>query len=378
MRRNRRKYWRRYSEAPSPEWERRQRFLFFRFFALFGLGTILIVVGIMLLILPILLALIGQSHSTSIWLITCTTGILLPLTGWGFAAHAFDEIASPLAQIMQASEAVSQHDLSARVHVSGRGELRRVLETFNMMVGELQRLETQRRKLTADIAHELRNPIHIIQGNLEGILDGVYEATESHIQSILHETHLLNHLIDDLRTLSMAESGQLILNREHITISSLLGDVATAFRPQAEAKGLNLNLDAETIQTEQLTVDVVRMNQILANLLVNAIRHTPTGGTITLSAQIQDTQIEILVADTGEGISSEELPHIFERFWRADDARTRTEGIGGGLGLAITKQLVELHDGIITVQSEKGKGTCFCIMLPYLADTPQHSVLKTS
>ncbi len=371
MKRNHRKYWRRHNEDPSPEWVRRRRFLFIRFFLLFGIGTVMILLGVILGGLTLLHGIRGEAVETPIWILTCSAGVLLPFAGWGVAVHAFDEIAQPLTEIMRASQSISEGDLSVRVELVGQGEFRRVLETYNMMVIELQRIETQRRNLTADVAHELRNPLHIIQGNLEGILDGVYKPTNTHIQSILDETHILNHLIDDLRTLSMAESGQLLLNKKPTNIADLLGDIASGFRPQIESANLMLKLHTETVTQIAISIDSIRMNQVLGNLLINAIRHTPSGGVITISAYKTRNHIEIGIHDTGKGISDDHLPHIFDRFWRGDNARTRIEGVGGGLGLAIARQLIELHDGTIHVESKIGKGTHFIIQLPF-PETPKN------
>ena len=231
-------------------------------------------------------------------------------------------------------------------------------------MGELERTDEQRRNLTADVAHELRTPLHIIQGNLEGILDGVYQPTTQHVQMLLEETQLLSRLIEDLRTLSLAESGHLALHQETIQVADLLADLATSFRGQAEAAGISLSVEIESLADVKIEADVMRLNQVLANLIVNALRYTPNGGSVTLSGTPTSEGVRLAVRDTGQGIVAKDLPFVFDRFWRGDPARTHKEGAGGGLGLSIVKQLVELHGGEVHVQSVLGEGTTFTIDLP--------------
>jgi two-component system sensor histidine kinase BaeS len=265
------------------------------------------------------------------------------------------------------------------------------------MIEELERADQQRRNLTADVAHELRTPLHIIQGNLEGILDDVYEPTEEHISATLDETRLLARLVDDLRTLSLAEAGQLPLVWEPVDIAELLADVGTSFSGQAEVAGVDLRIKPalpvpstvegpvpsavegpvpSTVEGSlpngadgapsamTITADVGRLDQVLGNLMANALRYTPAGGTITLSAEPVDGGVRITVSDTGEGIPAEDLPYLFDRFWRGDRSRSHAGGAGSGLGLAIARQLVQAHGGRIGVESQPGQGTTFTIELP--------------
>jgi signal transduction histidine kinase len=252
--------------------------------------------------------------------------------------------------------------LSVRLPENNRGPLGNLAHRFNNMVAELERAEQQRRNMTADIAHELRTPLHIIQGNLEGMLDGVYEPTTENITDTLDETRLLARLVDDLQTLSLAEAGQLPLHPTRFLLADLLADAAAGFESRAAAQNVNLLVDVPDPSPE-MEADYDRLYQVLANLLTNALRHTPENDSITLRAEAIPDGVRITVSDTGSGISPEDLPYIFDRFWRGDKSRARTEG-SSGLGLAITKQLVLAHGGTISVESELGEGTTFIIELP--------------
>lgn len=300
-------------------------------------------------------------------------GILIPLCGlpllfmliasligrWGFRRFG-----TPMAEFMSAIDAVAEGDLSVRVREHFPGDLGQLARRFNYMIAELERAGQQRRNLTADIAHELRTPLHIIQGNLEGILDGVYEATPDHINNTLEETQLLARLVNDLQTLSLAEAGQLPLHPTRFLITDLMADLTSSFSPQAASFGITLTTDvADTGQ--KLTADYDRLNQVLSNLILNALRHTPKGGNIFIeieSTASGESGVRIKVRDTGEGIPAENIPFIFDRFWRGD--KSRSDRAHSGLGLAIAKQIVLAHGGTIEVESEVEKGTTFMIELP--------------
>jgi len=307
----------------------------------------------------------GGRMAVMVWVGGCGLSLALPLLATALAARAFRDIAAPLADIMAAADGVAEGDLSVRVPVPERGprEFGRLAESFNRMTGELERADQRRRNLTADVAHELRTPLHIIQGNLEGILDDVYEPTPEHVEATLDETRLLARLVDDLRTLSLAEAGQLPLVWEPVDVAELLADLSTSFSGQADAAGLDLHIEIEN-DLPTITGDVGRLNQVLGNLTANALRHTPSGGAITLRAQPLEGGIRILVRDTGDGIPAEDLPYVFDRFWRGDRARSHAGGAGSGLGLAIARQLVQAHGGAIRVESELGQGTTCTIELP--------------
>ena len=295
----------------------------------------------------------------------CSLSVALPLLAVGLAVWAFSGIARPLADVVAAAEAVAGGDLSVRVSAQGHGDFDRLGRVFNHMLEELERADRQRRNLTADVAHELRTPLQIIQGNLEGVLDDVYEPTDEHISATLEETQLLSRLVEDLRTLSLAESGQLALVLEPVDVEELLADVQTSFSGQAAAAGIQLRVEGEGEAVSKRTIgDVGRLDQALGNLVANALRHTPVGGTITLQAEPVDGAVRITVSDTGEGIPAEDLPAVFDRFWKGDRSRSHATGAGSGLGLAIVQQLVHAHGGRVAVQSEMGEGTTFTLELP--------------
>jgi len=344
----------------------RRRFLFLRFAGIFGLTTLLILGGLATLAWLVAQWLTGNGQmSLIVWVGGALLGVGLPLVGWGIAGHAFQDIAGPLADLMDAADAMAAGDLHVRIAEESPGDFGRVAQTFNRMARELERAEEQRRNLTADVAHELRTPLSIIQGNLEGLLDGVYQPTAEHLAAMLDETRRLGRLIDDLRLLSLAESGQLVLHKEVIEVGELLTDLATSFGGQAEAKGICLCIAGkEELRGMTVNADAGRLYQVLGNLVVNALRFTPPGGTITLRGEGVPGGVRLTVRDSGEGIAPQDLPYLFDRFWRADPARPRAEGAGGGLGLAIARQLVLAHGGHIEVESQPGRGATFLVELP--------------
>jgi two-component system OmpR family sensor kinase/two-component system sensor histidine kinase BaeS len=286
----------------------------------------------------------------------------------GLATFFSSRLSRPLRRLTQAAQTVAAGDLSVRVRSGAVREIEELAQAFNTMTEALVQADQQRRQLTADVAHELRTPLSIIRGRLEGMQDGVYEATPEQIGVLLDKTALLERLIEDLRLLALADAGQLPLYPEAFDPALLLQDVARAFAPQAGAGGVAL-LVAAPPDLPEIQADPQRIAQVLGNLVSNALRYTPLGGTITLRAGWADarrTALALSVADTGSGIAPDDLPHIFERFWRADRARTRGSG-GAGLGLVIARRLMEAHGGQITAQSTPGQGTVITCTLPYHA-----------
>jgi signal transduction histidine kinase len=348
-----------------PRWRaKRRRFVWG--FLTFVLVMLLLIVGGMAVTALVVTRLAGGdgAYTPLVWLVGLGMALGLPMLALALGARVFRSYAVPLADLMDAAEAVAAGNLEAQVSVRGSPDFQRLASSFNHMTAELARTEQQRRNLTADVAHELRTPLHIIQGNLEGILDGVYTATPEHIEATLQETRTLARLVDDLRTLSLAEAGELPLVREAVDVDDLLADVVTSFSAQAESAGIDLQQAARSTDALTVTGDAGRLDQVLSNLVANAIRHTPRGGQITLAAAAQLDGVQITVSDTGEGIAAEDLPFIFDRFWRGDRARSHVEGAGIGLGLAIASQLVKAHQGKLTVASTLGQGTTFSLILP--------------
>ena len=341
--------------------------MFFRFLALFGL-LVTLVAGGMTIVALLITRLVEGSPGTAVivWISGCGLALALPLLAAVLAFRTFRRVANPLAAVMNAADAVAEGDLSVRVpDFGGANDFTRLARSFNNMTVELERADQQRRNLTADVAHELRTPLHIIQGNLEGVLDGVYEPTPDHIEATLDETRLLARLVTDLHTLSLADAGQLSLQMEPVDVADLLADVATSFSGQAEAQGVELGVETAVLPPNtQIQGDAGRLDQVLSNLVVNALRHTPENGRITLSAKLVDNDVQIQVTDTGEGIPEADLPFVFERFWRGDRARTHSGGAGGGLGLAIVKQMVVAHNGQISVNSIPHEATTFTLTFP--------------
>jgi len=281
----------------------------------------------------------------------------------------------PLVDLTAATRAVAAGDLSVRVPVHYHGEVRELAIAFNAMTEELARTDELRRNLTADVAHELRTPLSVIRGKLEGVLDGVYPCTPEHLAPILEEIRLLARLVEDLRLLSLVEAGQLPLEKRATDVGALLRDAQVNFGPQAADRGVTLALDLPT-ELPEVMADRRRIAQVLGNLLTNALRHTPSGGRVTLFAAGSEKAVRVTVTDTGTGIASEDLPYIFERFWRGEKSRSRAGG-GAGLGLAIAKHLVQAHGGEIGVESpsteglkmdEVGEGAAFYFSLPLSPD----------
>ena len=299
----------------------------------------------------------GGQATLAIWISGCGLALTLPiLTAW-LAMRGFTWVADPLARLMAAADAVAEGDFSVRLPEKGPREFVRLARSFNHMVEELALSDQQRKNLTADVAHELRTPLHILQGNLEGILDGVYEATPEQVNLLLDETRQLTRLVEDLRTLSLAEAGQLALAKEDVDLGELMADVATSFSGPAEEFGVNLVVEP-TGDSNPIIVhaDPGRLDQVLGNLVANALRYTISGGTIRLSAREVNEKAILKVSDNGSGIAPEALPFIFDRFWKGDPSRRKQPGAGSGLGLAISRQLVQSLGGKISVESTLGEG----------------------
>jgi two-component system, OmpR family, sensor histidine kinase BaeS len=267
----------------------------------------------------------------------------------------------PLDDLLDASNKVAEGDYSARVDERGPQVVRSLARGFNSMASRLQINDQQRRAMLADVSHELRTPLTIIQGNIEGVLDGIYPADETRLKSILEETQILSRLVEDLRTLALAESGALQLKRESTDVAALVRETASAFQSQADAADVKMELSLGD-KPLSLEIDPERIRQVLTNLISNALRYSPRGSSIkidlTESSSSGERRILISVEDSGPGIASEDLPHVFDRFYKSRDSR------GMGLGLSIAKYIIEAHGGEIKAESAEGGGTKIWFSLP--------------
>ncbi len=295
------------------------------------------------------------------WAIPLSLGALVLIVAIiAIAILGLRRISVPLDDLHEAAGRVAVGDYSTRVPEKGLPEVRSLARAFNDMASRLHQADEQRRNLLADTTHELLTPLTVIQGNLEGMVDGVYPADETNLRGLLDETNVLSHLLEDLRTLALAESGALQLKKEPIEIISFLRDVTSVFQAQAAAAGVAITVSAAG-NLPLLEIDPSRMRQVLANLLANDLRYSPAGSTIRLTCEIDGVNTLIAVQDEGSGIPPEDLQHVFERFYKSTDSG------GMGLGLAIAKHLVEAHGGTITAENAPKRGTIFRIILPITA-----------
>jgi signal transduction histidine kinase len=250
-----------------------------------------------------------------------------------------------------------------RVEERGPFEVRALLREFNSMAEKLELNDKQRRNMLADISHELRSPITIMQGNLEGMIDGIYSADVERLKSLYDETQILSRLVDDLRTLALAESGSLQLKREPTELRILISEVVSAFESQAKEKNISVEMDLGDVDV--VDIDPLRIREVLSNIVANAVRYTPRGGEIkvgvTESTVPEGRSVTVYVQDSGEGIQADDLSRIFDRFYKSSDSG------GMGLGLSIARYLVEAHGGKIWAESEAGRGTRISFVLPRFA-----------
>ena len=290
---------------------------------------------------------------------TLLAGLVLLVLGLVVTLRSLRRVTLPLEEIMEAAERVSTGDYAARVAESGPREVRALAHSFNTMTERLQLSDGQRRALMADVAHELRTPLTVIQGNLEGLLDGVYPRDDAHLTSILEESRYVSRLVEDLRTVALSESGALKLEKEKTDLGALIADLESSLKAQADMLGVTLTTDVAN-DLPFVAIDPVRIREVLINLVSNALHFTPAGGVIRISAELRPRQpvIGVAVCDTGVGIPPESLPHIFDRFYKSSDSR------GSGLGLTIARSLVRAHGGEIEAVSEPQHGTTIRFTLP--------------
>ena len=345
--------WPPHMRSPRPRFFRRMGCLF----VLFNMFSFFVLAGIIALVARGL-GLVNFPFHPGQWLIPIGVGVFLFLMlVVGLAGMGMRWLIVPLDDLLKAADRVGQGDYSVRVQEKGPREVRSLARAFNNMASRLHITDEQRRELLADVTHELRTPLTVVQGNLEGMLDGVYPADEANLRSLLEETNILSRLVEDLRTLALAESGALQLTKEPSDLSMLIRDTLAAFQAQADAAGVTLVAEASS-DLPWLDLDPGRIRQVLSNLVANALRYTPAGGGIHVRYRQAEGKALLDVQDSGPGISADELPHVFERFYKSTDSG------GMGLGLAIARHLVEAHGGTIRAESAPGAGTTIRINLP--------------
>lgn len=271
-------------------------------------------------------------------------------------------ISRPIRELTKATHAMADGDLGHQVPVRSRDEIGELANSFNKMSAALARSFNLRKQMTADIAHELRTPVSLILGHAEGVKDGVLQPTRENFEIIREEAERLEQLISDLRTLSLADAGELFVEFQPVDLNAFMSDVHAHYLTLFNQKRITLDLEPDS-GIPRVTLDPGRFAQVLNNILDNALRHTPEGGSVRMKTQLAGNRIQLSVVDSGEGVTPDEAVHIFDRFYRADQARSRNDG-GSGLGLAIAKSIVEMHKGRIWAESEKGRGLKVIIELP--------------
>ena len=324
----------------------------------------------LLLIAAVVLAIALSATFGAVWLVverfgapgwTAPLAALVVLFAMGVvlarSVGAMRGFVSPLNELMEAADRVADGDYTTRVRQSGPPPMRRLVRSFNTMAERLQDADRLRRDMMTDIAHELRTPLTILQGRLEGVIDGVYEPDGKQIAELLEETRVLSTLIEDLRTVALSDAGALPLSKESIDIAGLVRDVARSMQAEADRKSVSLRVTASP-DVIAADADPVRLREVLTNLLSNSMRHTPRDHAVTVSVTERPSAVAVTVADTGEGMTQEQVAHMFDRFYKGPASQ------GSGLGLAIAKSLVTAHGGAIDVSSEPQKGTAITFTIP--------------
>ena len=282
-----------------------------------------------------------------------------------FGAILSRTITRPIRELTKATHEMAGGKFGQQVPVRSRDEIGELASSFNKMNNDLARSFNLRKQMTADIAHELRTPLSLIIGHAEAVHDRVLPPSRENFEIIREEASRLEQLVDDLRILSLADAGELSLDFQPMDINKLLGDIRSHYDYQFSQKRITMDFKPAA-DLPKVNLDPVRFSQVLTNILDNAFRHTSEGGLVSIITQQMEDKIQITIQDNGEGVQADEATHLFDRFYRADESRTRDEG-GSGLGLAIARSIIEMHKGRIWAESEKGKGFKLVIQLPGMA-----------
>jgi two-component system sensor histidine kinase BaeS len=309
------------------------------------------------------------------WRRTALAGVAVLGVATGVTVLAGRRLTRPIRALTGAARRMGDGDHGTRVAISGHDEVARLAGAFNSMAESIEANDAQRRAMIGDIAHELRTPLSNVRGYLEAAEDGVVPLDPALVESLLEESSLLQRLIDDLQDLALADAGMLRVHTEARDVVELTRQVVSAHRAGADEAGVRLVADVEP-GPAMVNVDPERLRQALGNLVSNAVRFTPDGGLVTVSVRADDSSVVIAVTDNGPGIPREHLPRLFDRFYRVEGSRSRETG-GSGLGLSITKHLVEAHQGSVTVESVEGEGSVFTIRLPVHQPVPAERSIQT-
>ncbi len=331
---------------------RRKRTWFFRRMAFFAALMLSLLVTSMFAAGWLTAGRPGVAYALALSLLLFTVMAVMVLV-----SSSMRRFASPLHAVMDAADRVAEGDYDVRVPEFGAPPMRALAHSFNTMTERLQNADRLRRDVMADVAHELRTPLSVLQGRLEGLIDGVYPRDDRQLGELLDETRVLARLIEDLRTLALSDAGALTLQKEPTDLIDLVNDVVRSMQPEADGKSVSLSANGSH-GTKPVDLDPVRIREVLTNLLSNALRHSPTRGSVTVSVGEKDGSVAVTVRDRGEGMSPEELSRVFDRFYKGEGSR------GSGLGLSIAKNIVMAHGGAIEASSELGKGTTIEFSLP--------------
>jgi signal transduction histidine kinase len=337
------------------DWQRTRR----RFARRFGcfVATVLLLFGLAVTaVFWLFLSALGAVGSAPFGRILAGAGVVLGIVVALWVVGGVRRLVTPGARLVEAAQRIEAGDYSARAPLRGPGEMRAVARALNSMSARLEADEVRRRSVLADVAHELRTPLTVIRGQAEAVADGVYPAGAEQMVPILAATSSLEKLVEDLRTSALAEAGGLRLEREPVELAILVAQTVDSFRPAAAAAGVALLADAAP-DAGSVDADAARLSSVLANLVSNALRHTPSGGTVRVAARRSADGAELSVADDGEGIAPELLPRVFDRFVKGRASN------GSGLGLAIVRDVVEAHGGAVHVESTPGRGTTVRVSL---------------